>query len=197
LTPIFSRAAWTRPYTWPFLVLFGFNVLLFLVFTLPRSIQERGTAAEALALRKDLDARRTEMAAVRTRAQTVRANIAETARFFREAVPACVGHSHDLLKELTASTRQTGILSDKISTTPKEVDDVPLTEIAVSVPVAGTYQQVGSFLQKLERSTHFLVVESVQIKERTDPGGGADLTIKLNAYCHASGPRTVRPRGRR
>jgi Tfp pilus assembly protein PilO len=197
LTPAFSRAAWTRPYTWPFLVLFGFNVLVFLVFTLPRSIQERRTAAEALALRKDLDARRTEMAAVRTRAQTVKANVAETSRFYREAVPPCVGHSHDLLKELIASTRQTGILSDRISTAPKELPDVPLTEIAINVPVAGTYQQVGSFLQKLERSPHFLVVESVQIKERQADGGGADLTVKLSAYCHVSGPRADRGRGRR
>jgi Tfp pilus assembly protein PilO len=192
MTPVFSRAAWTRPYTWPFLALFGFNVLVFLAFTLPRSIQERRTAAEALVLRKDLDARRTEMAAVRTRAQTVKANVAETSRFYREAVPPCVGHSHDLLRELTANTRQTGILSERISTALKELNDVPLTEIAITVPVGGTYQQVGSFLQKLERSPHFLVVESVQIKERDRAGGGADLSIKLNAYCHVSGPRIRR-----
>lgn len=196
MTPILSRAAWTRPYAWPFLMLFAFNVLLFLAFTLPRSFKERATAREALALRLELADRRAEMAEVRTRAQTVKANIAETARFYREAVPDCTGQTAVILQELTAITRELGVVSGRLGSTPKEMDAVPLTEIGLTLPIQGTYQQVGAFLQKLERSRLFLIVESVALRERTGHGGGAELNVKLNAYCHSGGDPARRRRGR-
>ena len=190
-----GREAWTRPYTWPFLLLFVLNVLLFLVFTFPRSLQERRTAEEALALRAELEARRAEMAAVRTRAQTVKANIAEAGRFYREVVPACPGHSAVVLHDVNSEARALGIKLERVASASKELDRLPLAEIAITAPVAGTYQQVGGLLQRLERSPHFLVVDSVQLRERTADGGGAELSLKLNAYCHDAA--AVQPRGRR
>jgi Tfp pilus assembly protein PilO len=164
-------------------------VLLFLVFTLPRSLQERRAAEEAMALREELDSRRTEMAQARTRAQTVKANIAETSRFYREAVPECTGHSTSVVKELDSITRQLSVKLDRISTSSKEVERVPLTELSITAPIVGQYQQVGGFLQRVERSSQFLVVESVQMRERKADGGGAELSVKINAYCHSTAPR--------
>ena len=195
MSPILTRAAWTRPYAWPFLALFAFNILLFLVFTLPRSIKERHTAAEALALRKEMEGRRAEIAQVRTRAETVKANISETATFYSESVPTCAGEPALVLKDLTAAARELGVVVDHISTVPKDLEKLPLAEIAVTMPIAGTYANVGAFLQKLERSDHFLVVDSIGLRERIGDGGGAEVSIKLNAYCHS--PEAGKSRGRR
>ena len=185
MSPILTRAAWTRPYAWPFLALFAFNILLFLAFTLPRSIQERRTATEALALRQEMEGRRAEIAQVRTRAETVKANIAETAAFYGKSVPACEGEPALVLKALTAAVRELGVVADHIAMSPKDLEKVPLEEIAVTMPIAGTYANVGAFLQKLERSEHFLVVDSIGLRERSGDGGGAEVGIKLNAYCHS------------
>ena len=194
MMPLFSREAWLRPYTLPFLALFAANGLAFLVFTLPRSIQERRAAAKALELRTQLEARRAEVAAVRTQVQTVRSNIADANRFYTEQVKDCSGVSGIVLQALHGVGRELGVRADRLSTTtPKNLEGVPLAEIEVSMPLAGTYQQSATFLQRLERSEHFLVVESIQMRERgSESGGGTDLSMRLKAYCHAKGPRRRR-----
>jgi Tfp pilus assembly protein PilO len=75
------------------------------------------------------------------------------------------------------------------TSSPKPIDGVALAEIDISMPLTGTYQQSAGFLQKLERSDQFLVVDSIQMREASaSVGGGTDLDMRLKAYCHSNNP---------
>jgi Tfp pilus assembly protein PilO len=177
-------------YAWPFLGLFALNLLVFLFFTLPRSIKERGMARQALELREVIAARRQDIAGIRRQAYVVKANIDESARFFKETVASCEAGKTTILEDLFKMTSELSLRSDRTGMAEKEVKGLPLVEMTITMPVAGTYQQVGTFLQKIESSEHFLVVESVTMRERTLDGGGADLDIRIVSYCRpASGAR--------
>jgi Tfp pilus assembly protein PilO len=186
VSSLLSREPWTRPYAWPFLALFALNLLLFLAFTLPRSIQERRAAARVLQLRDQLENRRKEVASVRTMAETVRSNVTDTKRFYTEQVKECVGISGPLLQELRALGRELGVRADRLGTSsPKTIEGADLAEIDVIMPLTGSYQQSASFLQRLERSPQFLVVDSIAMREATRAeAGGTDLDMRIKAFCH-------------
>lgn len=191
MTALASREAWTRPYTWPFLALFGANLLLFGVFTLPRSIQERRTAARALLLRDQIEGRRKEVSAVRTMTDTVNSNVMDTTRFYEQHVKDCSGVSGVLLQDLRGLGRELGVRADRMSTSsPKAIDGVALAEIEIGMPLTGTYQQSATFLQRLERSEQFVVVDSIQMREASarssGEAGGTDLDMRLKAYCRSA-----------
>ena len=192
MTPLASREAWTRPYAWPFLALFGANLLVFAAFTLPRSISERRTAARALVLREQIETHRKEVAAVRTTTDTVKSNLMDAARFYEKQVKDCSGVTSTLLQELRAMGRELGVRTDRIAfSSAKLLDGVPLAEIDVSMPLTGTYQQSATFLQRLERSPEFVVVDSINMREASRGRGeacGTELDMRVKAYCRSAAP---------
>ena len=50
------------------------------------------------------------------------------------------------------------------------------------MPLSGPYHQIVAFLGRLERAPLFIVVDDVQLRVRTDDGGG-DLAFHLSTYC--------------
>jgi hypothetical protein len=66
----------------------------------------------------------------------------------------------------------------------------------VTMPVSGTYEQLGAFLQKLERSSHFLIVQGIALRTRASDGG-ADLDLKLQVYFRSDESAASAGPGRR
>jgi Tfp pilus assembly protein PilO len=185
-----ERSAWTRSYAWPFLGLFALNVVAFLVFTLPRSIQERRMAAEGLSLRQAIAAKRDEIANIRRRTDVVKANNKDVGEFFGETVHNCGETRIAALEHMHTMANQLGILAPRLGETEEDVKGLPLKKLPIAMPMAGTYQQLGKILQQVESSPQFLVVETVALHEQKAQGvGGADLAARVVAYC-ASGETT-------
>ena len=189
MTSLLSREAWTRVYAWPFLAIFGLNVVVFLVFTLPRSIQERRAAARALVLREKIEARRRQVASIRTTADTVKSNLRDTQRFYKENLRECSGASGPLLQEMRGLGRELGVRADRMSTSaPRAIEGAAVAEMDVSMPLTGTYQQSATFLQRLERAPLFLVVDSISMREaaaNVPEAGGTELDMRIKAYCRS------------
>jgi Tfp pilus assembly protein PilO len=172
---------WRRRLVVPFLALAALNLAVFLAYTLPRRMQEKNIASRAVVLREEVERERRAMAELRRRTETLESNNRDMARFYREIVGSRRMGLLPVLQELEGMAASLGIQSPRRNYTPKEVKGVAgLSRFQVTMPVTGTYRQLGSFLGALERSPHFLTVDSVSLRQKA--GSMADLAVVLSAY---------------
>jgi Tfp pilus assembly protein PilO len=172
---------WRRHLVVPFLVLAGLNLAVFLAYTLPRRMQEKNIASRAVVLREEVERERRAMAELRRKAETLESNNRDMARFYREIIGSRRAGLLPVLQELEGMAASLGIQAPRRNYAPKEVKGVAgLSRFQVTMPVTGTYRQLGSFLGALERSPHFLTVDKVALRQKS--GSVADLAVVLSAY---------------
>jgi Tfp pilus assembly protein PilO len=172
---------WRRRLLVPFLALAGLNLAVFLVYTLPRRMQEKNIASRVVVLREEVERERRATAELRRRAETLESNNRDVARFYREVVGGRRIGLLPVLEELEGMANRLGLQSPRRNYAPKEVKGVAgLSRFQVTMPVTGNYRQLGSFLGALERSPHFLTVDKVSLRQKE--GSVADLSVVLSAY---------------
>ena len=142
---------WRRRLLVPFLVLLALNVGVFLAYTLPRRMQEKNIASRAVVLREEVERERRSTAELRRRAETLESNNRDVARFYREVVGGRRIGLLPVLEELEALANKLGLQSPRRNYAPKEVKGVAgLSRFQVTMPMTGTYRQLGAFLGSIE-----------------------------------------------
>jgi Tfp pilus assembly protein PilO len=165
----------------PALVLLALNAVVFAVFTLPRTLQERSLASRVALLRAEAERERGQAEASRRRAETIRENVKDAERFSREILKPREATLLPVLAEIHAAAREEGIDLGREDYQRSEVKGASFTRLTIRLPVTGSYSQLVAFLGRLERAEHFLVVDQVALRERGE-AGSADLDIVLSTY---------------
>lgn len=158
------------------------NALVFFVYTVPKRLEERSLAARVASLRAEVERDRSTVARLRRRTETVQANAADTTRFYQG-----LGSRNVLLaviEELQRTPRELGLRVGRRSYEPNAVKGLPLTRYSITMPVTGTYRQLTAFLERMERSSHFITVDEVNLRKRS-AGGEADLDVTMSAYVRS------------
>jgi Tfp pilus assembly protein PilO len=184
-----ARKPARRPLLLAVLVLLGVNVAVFAVYTLPRTIQVRRATSRAAQARAEVERERKDVADLRGRADALRANTADAERFY-----ASVDPRSDLLQvlaEVERMAREPGLKSGGRTFAPAEASDPRLSRIKVNLPMAGTYEQLVGFLERVERSPHFLTVDRISLTSGEDATGL--LQVELSAYFGGSGGAVAKP----
>jgi Tfp pilus assembly protein PilO len=163
--------------------LVGSNLAVFLVYTLPRAIQERSLASQAETLQAEIQRDQRAVAALKERADIIRSNGQDADRFFRDVVARPKEGLLPTLQYVEKTAEELGLTARSRSYTEHEVKGLPLVEFAITMPLSGPYKQIVAFLDRLERSSRFLIVDELQLHSRTDVG--ADLALSLSAYFRA------------
>ena len=91
-----------------------------------------------------------------------------------------------MLEELQRVPRELRLKVSQRSYEPEPVRGLPLTRYTITMPVSGTYRQLTAFLDRMERSPHFMTVDQVNLRKR-GTGGEAELDVVLSAYVRAEG----------
>jgi predicted metalloprotease with PDZ domain len=167
----------------PALYLLGVNVALFLVFTLPRTLQERSLASRLARLRTEAERERGQIASLRLRAETIRANQHDATRFFGEVVRSRQATLLPALAELHHAAEAEGLELGAESFSRTDVKETGLVRLRVTLPVKGSYSQLVGFLGRLERTRGFVVVDTVGLRESGDE---ASLDVGVSVYFLAS-----------
>jgi Tfp pilus assembly protein PilO len=165
----------------PLLVLLGLNAAVFVAYTLPRTLQERSLAAQAERLRRAVEREGATTLALRQRAEAVRANAADTQRFLTEVLEDRAEGLLPVLEEVESAAGEAGLELRSRRYAPERVADAPLMRFGITIPVKGTYEQLVSFIERLERSPRFLVIDRVQLREGRG-GDGDQLNVVVSAY---------------
>ena len=96
--------------------------------------------------------------------------------FYRNRLPA---HESDVAEALGKLASESGV---KLSTTKYKLGDsetVELKPIYIEADVEGSYPQLARFVNGLERSQAFFIVDSVNLQEQNGP---VHLQLKLETY---------------
>jgi Tfp pilus assembly protein PilO len=94
-----------------------------------------------------------------------------------------------VLEDVERLAREPGLKPGGRSFTAGEVTDPRLSRIKVSLPLVGSYDQLVGFLQRVERSKHFLTVDRIALSGSDE--GTASLRVELSAYFRGGDGRAV------
>ena len=169
-----GRERLLRPLLW----LLAANVVVLVVYTLPRTLQERSLSQQAAALKNDVEREKRNLERLRERADTISANARDLDAFYRDVLKE-PGQLVAVLKEIDKQAPSAGARSFR----PMEVKAAAVSRFVVSMPLSGSYEQLVAFLRKLERLPHFVTVDRVALREKES---AAQLDVELSVYFRAA-----------
>jgi Tfp pilus assembly protein PilO len=169
------------------------NLVLYVVLNLPRMhrqaaeeqrvselTQNLAEVSRRVTLMKDLDQRfETEKSKVDT--------------FYSDVLGAKDTRMIQIQREVRAIAASLGMDPETIAYQPEVLDKVGLISFNINVPLAGDYRNLRQFINKIEKSQNFLIVESVSLGGAKDGGALLDLNIRLSTYFQAPDARETKP----
>ena len=170
---------------WVFVLLgvLALNLLAYLVFTLPRSLQQRGLASRREVLNKEIDLERQRIVGVRETADAIEANTRDTKRFFAEMVPTHQAGMVSTLQAIEKLASDQGLKLGQQGFSSEPVKGLPLERLKVTMPMEGSYQQLVAFLAGLEgRPDAFLTLDQISVRGGGQGGDQAKLDLVLSCY---------------
>jgi len=174
------RRRWRDRLKIPLLVLLILNVGVYVAFTMPRSMRERSEAARAAVLRDEIARDRRVTAALRARSDTMKSNREDLGRFYDRLGPK--GTLAQVRAEITTLAQDLGLRVGGLSYSPETVKGGEgVAQLHMRMSVAGTYRELAAFLDRLERSPHFVTVDQIQLRKR-DTGSDGGLDIALSSF---------------
>jgi Tfp pilus assembly protein PilO len=171
----------------PVLVLLGLNLAVFAVYTLPRTLQVRRATSRTAQARADVEKERKDVAELRGRADALKANAADAERFYNDVDARASLLA--VLEDVESLAREPGLKPGNRTFAAADVPDPRLSRIKVNLPLAGSYSQLVGFLERVERSQHFLTVDRIALSGGDE--GTASLQVELSAYFRGGDGRAV------
>jgi Tfp pilus assembly protein PilO len=159
------------------------NAIGFLVYTLPKRLEDRNLNARVASLRAEVERERVIAMRLRRRSEALQANAADAKRFYEGLGSRTLLLT--VLEELQRTPSELGLRVGRRSYQPNAVKGLPLTRYSITMPVTGSYRQLTSFLDRMEGSPHFLTVDQVNLRKRVS-AGEADLDVTMSAYVRAT-----------
>jgi len=184
MTPRAPVPLWRRWLMWPAVALAVLNLGTLAAYTLPRRHQEKTVAERARALREEVEKERKANEGIRLQAQAVGVNVRDMKRFLTKVVGGREGLSV-VLEDLEKTARDQGLEPGRRSYHRSELHVLPLVRFDVTLPISGSYKQLMGFLDALERSPRFVIVDEVRYQDRE--GGAPDLNVSISAYFAREG----------
>ena len=129
----------------------GLNLLVLVVFTLPRSWRLSRVASRASSLREEVARERALTAAQKARVDAASSNTKDVQRFYKEMVQRREESLLPTLQEIETMAHQPGLVAGSRGYTREPLKGVPLTRVAIKIPLEGSYQNLVGFLEKVER----------------------------------------------
>ena len=178
------RHRWRDRLKVPLFVLLLLNVGVYLAFTMPRSMRERSAAVRAAVLRDEIERDRRVTAALRARAEALQANGLDVDRFYQRLGPK--GTLSQVRAEITTLAGDLGLHVGGLSYSPEMVKGGEgVAQLHMRMEVSGTYRELAAFLDRLERSPHFVTVDQIQLHKRGGASEGG-LDIALSSFYRVS-----------
>jgi Tfp pilus assembly protein PilO len=171
---------WRRGLLPACLALLGANLVALAAWTGPRDGLQKNAATRAEAARAELERQRRATAVLRERAASIRGNAADVERFYRSLAGSERTDLLPTLKAIEALAGSPGLRQGARGFQRAEVRDARVERVAVTLPLAGSYEQLVGFLREVEASPRFLTVDRVSMRAEGD--GGARLQVELSTY---------------
>jgi len=168
-------------------ILVGLGLLLVADLGLAGYSWQASTALRTPMAQLESDSRKlTLLAADIDHAEKIRhdlpATVADCDKFDASLLPAGTGDSA-ITAELDALAKKSGLQNRSLGLKHKELPARPLTEVDLDVLVTGDYSNIVKFMNSVQRSQTFYIVESLSLQEEGQSGpGNLRIALHLKTY---------------
>src|SRR6185295_15011871 len=100
-----------------------------------------------------------------------------------------------LLEDIDHMATEPGLKPSARNYKLEDVKGADLTQVVVQLGVEGSYQQLMGFLDRVERSKHFLTIDRVGLSAG-ETTGTPKLRVELSAYMRGKQPKEAPERRR-
>ena len=171
---------WKRLVRWTILVLVALDLVL--VF-----VNWRSTAAQPETLkqeRADLEIRHRLLKADVERATTIRSELSkvqgDSAEFYAKELRETSSGYSSIVGDLNEISRRSGLHATGVNFRQREGGARGVVEVLVTASVEGDYPSLVSFINGLEGSNNFYVLDNLQLASST--GGSLRLNLQMRTY---------------
>ena len=159
------------------------NVILYAAVVYPFGMRVRATEARAQASTQQLLSAQREDAAARGVAQGRDKTGAALKAFYEDVLPRNVAQARQATflrlaqlaeqHNLQRAQRDHGVDIDKEST---------LRRMRMSMSLQGDYEDIRRFIYQVESGSDFIVIDSIALRQGTEPGSPLTLDLMLSTY---------------
>ncbi|MBN2371132.1 MAG: hypothetical protein JXO72_11670 [Vicinamibacteria bacterium] len=156
-----------------------------LVYTIPESLRGRRMSARLAEGRQRIAESERFLRSSRERAATLDENAKDAARFYRRVLGDHGSAVVDTQQRLWMMAEESGLAPKTLTFVQDDIKAAPLTRLRVTMPLSGSYDQLLSFLGRVEQAEQFLIVDGIRLSSKLDRN--RDLGIEISAYFHTVG----------
>ena len=166
------------------LILLVVNGVLFAAVTYRLANKQELLADEQERLRFELEEKKTELEALSLEEARATANTNAVTDFWADVVKTRVPGLTEALEEIDRLTKESNVIKGRTAYD-RDLMDVGLEQIKATMPVEGTYFDLVRFINRLERSERFFLVEEVRLAQRETQGITIRLDCSISFYLKA------------
>jgi Tfp pilus assembly protein PilO len=174
-------------------VVVALNVVFYVTLTQPAVRQYRRQTTQHEPFQK-LNERREQVEAREAFFSGVQQAQEDLEHMQQEILSTRNGRLVDVQQELARLCDRFGIDLDSVASSSDLLLDEELDRFSMNVPLEGNYQNLRKFLQAVEESDKFLVVERVSLARGKE--GGSELSLNINLATYFAAPQELVERKR-
>jgi Tfp pilus assembly protein PilO len=181
---------WTKKrYFAPLLAAALVNAVVYAGVTYRLATKQERLTRELAALSERKTAQQAELATLRAEGERIARNQQTVERFFGEVVGARPSGLTEALAEIDRLAREASVERGRTNYT-QATTDVGLAEITASMPLRGSYFDLVSFVNRLERSSRFFLLKELELASAPSgsPGGELELRCAVSFFLRDEPP---------
>jgi Tfp pilus assembly protein PilO len=164
------------------IALLALNCGVALLYTIPERLRGRRMSARLAEERKRVKEIERRMRSSRNSAAILDENTKDSEEFYRRVRGDRGRTVVETQQELWQMAEKSGLAPKTLTCVQEELKAVPLTRLRVTMPLSGSYDQLLSFLGRVEEAKRFLIVDGVRLSSKKDRVRALDINI--SAYFH-------------
>ncbi len=167
-------------------ILAALNLVLYLVLNLPRMHRESLEARRVDAVTQDLSGLSRRVGLMKDLDLRFGTESRKIDTFFNDVLGTKESRMIQIQREVRSIAGSFGLDPETINYQRELLDKVALVRFQINVPLVGDYRNLRQFINKIENSQNFLMIDGVSLGGAKDGGALLDLNIQLSTYFKSS-----------
>ncbi len=167
------------------MVLFVLNLIFFLFFTRPAVSRYRNLSAENMPALKALEQKEKETEIIEKRFKRITQTEDNIEEFFKLILSTKDEKMIAIQLEVVDIATQFKINPETVKYSNEELEKEGVERFSISIPLTGTYANLRNFINKIENSRNFLIVDRVFLSTAKEGGLILQLNIQLSTFFNA------------
>lgn len=159
----------------------GLNLAFAFAVNTPRASEVATLSADVQHLGREIQKKTADVDRLRPEHGRVLRGRSNLEVFYDEVLSTKQERLIDFQREIREIAQKFNINMEAISY-PREILANKVTKLGAAMPLTGSYENLRSFLETIERSENFIIIESIQLSSSKEGGVILSLTVSLSTY---------------